>query len=131
MEGRKQRISQDSSRQKERTASGSYDGAQTYIGMTDNCLTEVQFAEEKLLEQILSPMNLNAAYKQVAGNRGSSGIDRMSTTELLPWLLSNREALLTSLYTGTYRPNPVRRVEIPKENGKTRPLGIPTVIDRV
>jgi group II intron reverse transcriptase/maturase len=130
MEGRKQNISQDSSRQNDRTASDSYDGAQTYIGITDNCLTEVQFSKEKLLEQILSPDNLNLAYKQVVSNKGSSGIDRMPTTELLSWLLAHKDELLASIYAGTYRPNPVRRVEIPKDNGKTRPLGIPTVIDR-
>ena len=130
MQGRKQKISQDSSRQNDRTASDSYDGAQTYIGMTDNCLMEVQFSKEKLLEQILSPDNLNRAYKQVVSNKGSSGIDKMPTTALLPWLLVHKEELLSSLYEGTYRPNPVRRVEIPKDNGKTRPLGIPTVIDR-
>ena len=130
MQGRKQNISQDSSRQNDRTASDSYDGAHTYMGITDNCFMEVQFPKEKLLEQILSPDNLNFAYKQVVSNKGSSGIDRMPTTELLSWLLANKDELLTSLYAGTYRPNPVRRVEIPKDNGKMRPLGIPTVIDR-
>jgi len=76
-------------------------------------------------------VNLNAACRQVVSNKGSSGIDRMTTTELLPWLMSHKESLLTSRYSGTYRPNPVRRVEIPKDNGKMRPLGIPTVVDRM
>lgn len=130
MEGRKQKILQDSSRQKGRTASDRYDGVQTYIGITDNCLTEVHLAREKILEEILSPANLNRAYKQVVGNKGSSGIDKMSTDELLPYLRSHKDELIESLYAGRYRPNPVRRVEIPKENGKTRQLGIPTVVDR-
>jgi len=130
MQGRRQNISQDSSRQKDRTASDSYDGVQTYIGITDNRFTEVHFTEEKLLEQILSPTNLNRAYKQVVSNKGSSGVDGMSTAELLSWLRVHQEELVSSLYSGTYRPNPVRRVEIPKDNGKTRPLGIPTVVDR-
>ena len=130
MEGRKQKISQDSSRQRDRTASDNNGGAQTYIGITDNRLTEVHLAKEKLLEEILSPANLNAAYKQVVGNKGSSGIDKMSTAELLPYLRQHKDYLITSLYNGTYRPNPVRRVEIPKDNGKTRHLGIPTVVDR-
>jgi group II intron reverse transcriptase/maturase len=90
----------------------------------------VHLAEDKLLEEILSPANLNRAYKQVVGNKGSGGIDNMSTDELLPYLLMHKDDLITSLYNGTYRPNPVRRVEIPKDNGKTRHLGIPTVVDR-
>jgi len=130
MEGRKQQISQDNSRQKGRTASDSYDGVQTYIGITDNRLTEVQLSEDKLLEEILSPSNLKRAYQQVVSNKGSSGIDKMSTDELLPYLLSHQDALIASLYKGTYRPEAVRRVEIPKDNGKTRQLGIPTVVDR-
>jgi group II intron reverse transcriptase/maturase len=130
MQGRKQNISQDNSRQKDRTASEGYDGVQTYIGINENRFTEVPFTEEKLLEHILSPANLNRAYRQVVSNKGSSGIDGMSTNELLGWLHIHKEELLTSLYSGTYRPNPVRRVEIPKDNGKTRPLGIPTVVDR-
>jgi group II intron reverse transcriptase/maturase len=91
----------------------------------------VHLAEDKLLEEILSPANLNRAYKQVVGNKGSSGVDNMSTDELLPYLLNHKDDLITSLYNGTYRPNPVRRVKIPKDNGKTRQLGIPTVIDRL
>jgi group II intron reverse transcriptase/maturase len=98
--------------------------------MNENRLTEVPFTEEKLLDYILSPANLNRAYKQVVSNKGSSGVDGMSTDELLTWLLLHKEGLLSSLYQGSYHPNPVRRVAIPKENGKTRPLGIPTVVDR-
>jgi group II intron reverse transcriptase/maturase len=112
------------------TTSEGYDGVQTYIGITDNRFTEVHFTEEKLMEQILSPANLNRAYRQVVSNKGSSGIDGMSVDELLSWLHSHKDELLVSLYCGTYRPHPVRRVEIPKDNGKTRPLGIPTVVDR-
>jgi group II intron reverse transcriptase/maturase len=90
----------------------------------------VQPTGKKLLEEILSPANLNSAYKQVVGNKGSSGIDKMGTDDLLPYLLEQKDAIISSLYAGTYRPHPVRRVEIPKDNGKTRQLGIPTVIDR-
>jgi group II intron reverse transcriptase/maturase len=63
-------------------------------------------------------------------NKGSSGIDKMSTDELLPYLLGHKEELITTLYRGKSRPHPVRRVEIPKDNGKTRQQGIPTVVDR-
>lgn len=84
-----------------------------------------------LLEQILSPMNLNAAYKQVRRNKGSGGVDRMDVGSLKDYLVRAKEELITSIERGQYRPNPVRRVEIPKENGKRRELGIPTVVDRV
>ena len=130
MQGRKQNISQDSSRWKDRTASEGYDGVRTCIGIDANQFMEVPFTEEKLLEYILNPSNLNRAYRQVVSNKGSSGIDGMSTDDLLSWLHVHSDALVSSLYQGTYRPNPVRRAEIPKDNGKTRPLGIPTVVDR-
>lgn len=84
-----------------------------------------------LLEQILSPSNLNAAFKQVRRNRGAGGVDRMDVGSLKDYLVREKDELLTSIERGQYRPNPVRRVEIPKENGKRRQLGIPTVVDRV
>ena len=117
--------------QKSRTASEGYAGVQTYIGITENNLMEVRFTESSLMEQILSPANLNKAYKQVVSNKGSGGVDKMQTEELLPWLHLHKDALTSSLLNGTYRPNPVRRVEIPKGDGKTRLLGIPSVVDRL
>ena len=83
------------------------------------------------MEQILSPPNLNAAYKQVLRNKGAAGIDRMDCDRLLGYLLEHKDALTESIRQRTYRPNPVRRVEIPKDNGKKRLLGIPTVVDRM
>jgi retron-type reverse transcriptase len=131
MKGREEKISEYSYRQNKRTESESYVGVQTYLGMTENQLTEVYFTEEGLMELILSPTNLNRAYKQVVSNRGVGGVDQMETKELLSWLQLHKEALLkSSLYEGTYCPHPVQRVEIPKDNGKKRLLGIPTVIDR-
>ncbi|HWR61897.1 MAG TPA: group II intron reverse transcriptase/maturase [Clostridia bacterium] len=96
---------------------------------TDSINTNQQ--TEGLLEQILSTGNLNRAYKQVKRNKGAGGIDGMQVDELLPFLQENKEELVQSLRDGKYRPKPVRRVEIPKENGKTRKLGIPTVVDRL
>lgn len=96
---------------------------------TDNTNTNEQV--EGLLEQILSADNLNQAYKQVKRNKGAGGIDGMQVDELLPFLKDHKEELLKSLRDGKYCPKPVRRVEIPKENGKTRKLGIPTVVDRL
>lgn len=121
----------DNCPQKNRTVSEDYVGVQTFIGITENNLMEVRFTREDLMEQILSPANLNRAYKQVLSNKGSGGVDEMQVEDLLPWLRLHKETLISSLLNGTYRPNPVLRVEIPKGDGKTRPLGIPSVIDRL
>ena len=83
--------------------------------------------EDGLLEQILSPANLNRAYKRVRSNRGSWGIDKMEVESLKDYLVNNKGKLIQSILDGNYRPNPVRRVEIPKEKGK-RKLGIPKLL---
>ena len=88
--------------------------------MTEDNIVEVPFDKEHLLEAILDPSNLNRAYKSVMMNKGCGGIDGMPCEHLLPWLLANKETLTRSLQDGSYRPNPVRRVEIPKDNGKMR-----------
>jgi len=99
--------------------------------MTETDITNTNMQTEGLLELILSRENLNRAYKQVKKNKGAGGVDSMQVDGLLPYLKENREELVQSIRDGKYRPKPVRRVEIPKENGKTRKLGIPTVIDRL
>lgn len=87
---------------------------------------------DNLLEGVLYPANMNLAYAQVLGNRGAGGIDRMSVDELLPYLKENKGILIEQLRNGHYKPNPVRRVEIPKEDkGKFRMLGVPTAVDRM
>ena len=84
-----------------------------------------------LLERILSRDNLNRAYKQVRANKGAPGIDGMTIEDALPWLREHRDELLESIRQGKYKPQPVRRKEIPKPDGGVRKLGIPTVIDRI
>ena len=85
-----------------------------------------------LLELIIRTGNLNKAYRRVKRNKGSAGIDRMQADELLPYLEEHGEELIQQLREGKYKPNPVRLVEIPKEEkGKVRKLGIPTVVDRM
>lgn len=117
--------------QRDRTESEWYEGVQTFMWICEDNIVEVPFDKEHLLELILNPNNLNTAYKAVMRNKGGGGIDQMSCEQLLPWLLANKDELISSLQDGTYRPNPVRRVEIPKDNGKKRLLGIPTVVDRL
>ena len=84
-----------------------------------------------LLERILSRDNLNRAYKRVRANHGAPGIDGMTIEEALPWLREHREELLDNIRLGKYKPQPVRRKEIPKPDGGVRKLGIPTVVDRI
>jgi RNA-directed DNA polymerase len=86
---------------------------------------------EGMLEKILSRENMNNAYQKVKRNKGAGGIDKMEIDELLEHLKSRREEILSSLLNNSYKPSPVKRVEITKENGKTRKLGIPTLVDRV
>lgn len=116
--------------QRNMTESEKYVGVQTFMEIKDEELVEVQLAENNLLEFILNSANLNAAYRQVVVNGGTGGVDKMGTSELLPYLNLYQDKLLSNIRNGKYRPTPVRRVEIPKENGNTRPLGIPTVVDR-
>lgn len=83
-----------------------------------------------LMEQILSNENLNAAYLQVVRNKGAAGVDGMEYTELQKHLSENGENIKEQLRTRKYKPQPVRRVEIPKSDGGVRKLGVPTVTDR-
>lgn len=101
------------------------------IGIVGDELVEVQLSSDRMLEYILTSDNLNRAYRQVKANKGSGGIDRMDVDKLLPYLREHKDEITESLKGGRYRPNPVRRVDIPKDGGKTRQLGIPTVVDRV
>jgi RNA-directed DNA polymerase len=83
-----------------------------------------------LMEEILDPENLREALKRVKANKGSAGIDRM-TVELLPgYLKKHWPEIREQVLNGTYKPQPVLRVEIPKPDGGVRKLGIPVVADR-
>jgi group II intron reverse transcriptase/maturase len=131
MNGRTQKISiQETCPQKNRTASEGYVGGQTFLWITENNLTDTNQLGDGLLELIVSPSNLNKAYLQVKRNKGSGGVDKMEVESLKDYLVTHKDKLIASILKGTYRPNPVRRVLIPKDNGQKRQLGIPTVIDR-
>lgn len=108
-----------------------YAGALTGSRITENNVTNADRPEVGMLEEILSPRNLNRAYKRVKKNKGAGGVDEMGVEDLLQYLKDNGEELRQAIKDGKYRPQPVRRVEIPKENGKKRKLGIPTAVDRV
>ncbi|WP_204558605.1 group II intron reverse transcriptase/maturase [Bacillus ectoiniformans] len=87
--------------------------------------------EQKLLDKILDRDNLNQAYKKVKSNKGASGVDGMSVDELALHMVENKDDIIRQIRQRKYKPQPVLRVEIPKPNGGTRFLGIPTVTDRV
>ena len=103
-----------------------------YSKITEKSSVITDYWTNNLLELILRKDNLNKAYKQVKRNKGKGGIDGMQVDELLPFLRENQRSLIQKIREGKYKPNPVRRVEIPKETkGEYRQLGIPTVVDRV
>lgn len=85
----------------------------------------------ELLEEILDDKNLFNAYKQVYKNKGTSGVDGITVDELGYYMFKHKAEIKEQIRNLKYKPSPVRRVEIPKENGKMRKLGIPTVVDRL
>ena len=85
----------------------------------------------ELLEEILNPENLNKAYKRVYQNKGASGVDGVTVEEIAEYIKDNKKVIINQIRKRKYKPQPVRRVQIPKENGKKRNLGIPTVMDRI
>lgn len=87
--------------------------------------------DNTLLENMLSDENIMEAYKQVKRNKGASGVDGMTVGELKGYLDENLDIIREQIRMRKYKPSPVRRVEIPKDNGGTRNLGVPTVIDRL
>ena len=103
-----------------------------YQMITENNHIVADFQTDNLMDKILHKDNLNNAYRKVKSNKGAGGVDGMKVDELLTYLKENQKQLIQKVKDGKYKPNPVRRVEIPKEEkGKVRKLGIPTVVDRV
>lgn len=84
-----------------------------------------------LINEIMSYQNILEATKQVKSNKGAPGIDKMSVDEIESYIKEHYEDIKEQILSKKYKPQPVRRVYIPKSNGKKRPLGIPTVVDRV
>jgi RNA-directed DNA polymerase len=94
-------------------------------------LAQQRALTQGLMERVVSSANLNRAYKRVKANKGAPGVDGMTVGELRSWLACNKDALVAALVQGSYRPQPVKGVEIPKPGGGVRQLGIPTVVDRL
>lgn len=85
----------------------------------------------ELIEKILSEENLQKAIRKVKKNKGAPGVDKMTVQEVEEWFNQYKEELISKILNKQYKPMPVKRVYIPKPNGKQRPLGISTVVDRV
>ena len=98
-------------------------------------MTNVEIRKERtsmeLLEKVLDDKNLFKAYEQVYKNKGTSGVDGITVDELGYYMFKHKEEIKEQIRNRKYKPSPVRRVYIPKENGDKRGLGIPTVIDRL
>jgi RNA-directed DNA polymerase len=100
-------------------------------GVTMRRVMEQPDPNENLLERVLSQNNMQKAWKRVKANKGVPGIDHMSIEDFPEFARAQWDNIRDSLMAGTYQPSPVKRVDIPKPTGGTRPLGIPTVLDRV
>jgi RNA-directed DNA polymerase len=98
---------------------------------SENQARKKVFFSSSMLEEILDMRNVEKAFRQVTANKGAGGIDGMQTDELRDHLDANWQSLQTNILEGNYRPQAVRKVEIPKPQGGTRMLGIPTVKDRL
>lgn len=97
---------------------------------TAQCRTESPAVSEQLMEEVIERGNLKEALRRVKANKGSPGVDGMRVDELAGYLKEHWPAIREHLLSGTYKPQPVKRVEIAKPGGGIRKLGIPTVLDR-
>jgi RNA-directed DNA polymerase len=102
------------------------------IGVPGNRSSSVGYRNsEQLMEEVCERDNCLQAYKRVKSNKGSPGIDGMTVEQLPDYLKEHWPAIREQLLAGSYKPQPVKRVEIPKPDGGVRKLGIPTVLDRM
>lgn len=85
----------------------------------------------ELLERILAKENLNKAYKKVYQNKGVARVDGITVEKIAEYIRENKDRIINKIRKRKYKPQPVKRVQIPKENGQKRNLGIPTVMDRI
>lgn len=106
------------------------EGGQSFASAPTEEKTGVTFSTEDLMRYVAMQPNLDQAYRRVKANKGAPGVDGMTVQELGPYLSQNMERITEKLLAGTYKPSPVRRVEIPKPSGGVRLLGVPTVVDR-
>ena len=97
MKGRVQKISEDNYQKKDRAELEGYSGVQTFMGITENNIMNFNESEYGMLEQILSPANLNLAFKRVRSNKGSGGVDKMEVESLKDYLVKHKDELTSSI----------------------------------
>ncbi len=127
-EQRQQNIPKGSSRQRDTVKLEEYAGAPS--SSSAQIAPSSREDQSDLLERMLEGENLRLGYKRVVQNGGAPGVDGVTVSELQAYLKTHWETVKSKLLEGTYRPMPVKRVEIPKPGGGVRLLGIPTVMDR-
>jgi RNA-directed DNA polymerase len=103
---------------------GSVEGT---VPVAANLSTESPTSRDRLMDRICNPLNLDCAMARVIANGGAPGVDGMTVKQLEKYFERHRDRIIGELLTGTYRPQPVKRVEIPKPDGGVRKLGIPTL----
>ncbi len=113
------------------TGGGSTRTGQHVEQQTSTALEQQRALTQDLMEEITGSANLNRAYKRVKANKGAAGVDGMTVQDLRRWIADNREQFVKQLLLGTYKPQLVKGVQIPKPDGGVRELGIPTVVDRL
>ncbi|HSQ56127.1 MAG TPA: group II intron reverse transcriptase/maturase [Gemmata sp.] len=113
-------------------AAASVESQPTSANDRDRALTSAgDPSPASLMERVCQPANLNRAYARVKANKGAPGVDGMTVGQLAGWIRRHKQELIASLLDGSYQPQPVRGVQIPKPGGGMRQLGIPTVVDRL
>ena len=105
--------------------------AEGTVPFAANSITESPTSSDRLMERICDPLNLESAMARVIANGGAPGVDGMTVRKLEKYFEQHSGRIIGELLSGTYRPQPVKRVEIPKPDGGVRKLGIPTAVDRV
>jgi RNA-directed DNA polymerase len=110
---------------------GSTEAAAREEPQASTAFDQARALTERLMEEIVDRSNLNRAYRRVKANKGAPGVDGMTVQASRAWLAEHKQELIASLLDGSYQPQAVRGVEIPKPGGGMRQLGIPTVTDRL
>jgi RNA-directed DNA polymerase len=98
---------------------------------TPTALDPARALTVNLMEEVTDRDNLNRAYRRVVANKGAAGVDGLTVDDLKAWIAAHKDEFIASLLNGSYQPQPVRGVQIPKAGGGVRQLGIPTVVDRL
>jgi RNA-directed DNA polymerase len=113
------------------TGNGGTEAGEREESQASTALDQARALPDRLMEEVIGNQNLIEALDRVRANKGSAGVDGMTVDELQPWIRQHMREFAKALLEGTYQPQPIRGVQIPKAGGGMRQLGIPTVVDRL